>query len=341
MHRRQFALAVLAAGAVAAAPAQAQTKLLFNVVFPPGHFLLQVVRDWGAEVEKVTRGNVKVEFAAGSLAPPQQQLQGVASGVFDVAVTANPFIKSKAPLLEMSRLPWLITDAEAASVVLWRMYGKHFASKNQFPDVQILSLFHFAGGHLYSMSDTPINSVDELKKRRMWAQPGQAADLLKNLGMSPITSPPVQVSESVSRGVVDGCYGISFESMTDFKAAPYTKVITLFPRVATSANFSLMINKGKWAALSEKDRAAILSVSGEKLAATMGRAANKAAADAFAKMKGDGVKVVEVDKSFFADLEKAAERSYKEFEAIAAKSGLDGKALIAEFKSQYEALAKR
>ena len=37
----------------------------------------------------------------------------MASGIFDIAVTANPFIKNKAPLIEMSSLPWLITDAEA------------------------------------------------------------------------------------------------------------------------------------------------------------------------------------------------------------------------------------
>ena len=341
MKRRILNLALIAAAAAAALPAQAQTKLLFNVFLPPAHFLQQPMRDWAADVEKVTGGNVKVEFAAGNLAPPPQQLPGAASGIFDIAVTANIFIKSKAPLLEMSSLPWMIFDAEAASVALWRMYGKHFASKNQFPDVQLLSLFHFSGGHAYSLSDKPINSVDELKSRKMWALPGEAADLLKNLGNSPITSPAVQVSESVSRGVVDGVYGISLDAVVDFKASPYIKAITLFPRTATSTNFSMFINKGKWASLSEKDRAAILSVSGEKLSAAAGRAANKAAVESLAKMKADGIKAVEVDPAFYAALQKAAEPSYKQFELTAAKSGLDGKALVTEFKTTYESLAKK
>ena len=341
MIRKLFTAALFSAAALAALPSHAQSKLLFNVFVPPGQFLQQVVRDWGAEVEKVTAGNVKIEFAAGNLAPPPQQLPGVASGIFDIAVTANVFIKNKAPLLEMSQLPWMISDAEAASVALWRTYSKHFASKNQFPDVQLLSLFHFAGGQLYSLSAKPINSVDELKSRKMWALPGEAADLLKNLGMSPITSPAVQISESVSRGVVDGYYGISLDGANDFKASPYTKVITLLPRTASSTNFSLMINKGKWRALSEKDREAILSISGEKLAAAVGRAANKATQDALARMKADGIQVVDADPEFYVALQKAAEPSYKQFDGIAAKAGLDGPALVKEYKALYESLAKK
>lgn len=130
----------------------------------------EVLKGWAQDVERVTESRVDIEFAAGSLAPPPQQRQGVASGVFDVAFAINPTIKSKAPLLEISSLPWLVSDAGAASVAAWRTYEKHFAAKNQFPDVQLLSVFNFSGGQLYSTTDTPINSVDELKKRKMWAR---------------------------------------------------------------------------------------------------------------------------------------------------------------------------
>ncbi len=340
MIRRFFNLSLLAAAVGAAVPAQAETKLLFNVFVPPSHFVQKVLRDWAVDVEKATNNNVKIEFAAGSLAPPPQQLQATSSGIFDIAFSINPFIKSKAPLIEVSSLPWLVSDAEAASVAAWRTYEKHFASKNQFPDVQLLSLFNFSGGQLYSLDETPINSVDALKQRKMWALPGEAADLLKNLGISPITSPAVQVSESVSRGVVEGYYGLTLDGAVDFKASSYTKAITLFPRAATASGFSMFINKGKWRSLSESDRAAILSLSGEKLAARVGKAANASAAEALAKMKAEGVKVVNVDAAFYAAMQKAAEPSYKQFEGIAAKAGLDGKVVLSDFKKEYEAIAK-
>jgi TRAP-type C4-dicarboxylate transport system substrate-binding protein len=341
MIRRLFNISLLAAAAAAAAPALAETRLLFNVFLPPGHVLQNVAHAWAADVEKATGNNVKIDFTAGNMAPPPQQLPATASGIFDIAMTANPFIKSKAPLLEVASLPFLVDNAEAASVAYWRTYDKHFTSKRQFPDVQLLSLFTATGGQLYSLSDTPINSIDEMKKRRMWALPGEAADLLKNLGMSPITSPAVQVSESVSRGVVDGYYGMSPDGAYEFKASPYTKVITWLPKAATATGFSMFINKGKWASISEKDRNAILALSGEALARRVGKAYELAAADALAKMKADGIKVVNVDAGFYAALQKAAEASYAEFEGIAGKAGLDGKAVLADFNAEYAAAAKR
>jgi len=336
-HIVRFALISLA---IAAAPAHAETKLLFSIFFPPNHFIRQVMHEWAADVEKVTDNRVKIEFSAASMAPPPQQMSAVHSGVFDIGFTANPFIKNKLPLIEFSSLPFLVSDAEAASVAYWRTYQKSLAGKQQFKDVQLLSLFNSAGGQLFSLEETPINSVDELKKRKMWALPGEAADLLKNLGISPVTTPAVKISEPVSRGVVEGYYGISPEGALSFKAAPYTKVITWLPRSGTSTGFSMFINKGKWGKLSKKDQAAVLSVSGEKLAANVGRAYEKSAAVALDKMKASGIKVIEADTGFYAALQKAAGPSYKRFNAVAAKNGVDGDALVAQFRKEYLELAK-
>ena len=341
MTRRIFGAFALLAGLIAALPAQAETKLLFNIFFPPGHFVQEVMHNWAADVEKVTGGNVKIDFAAGNLAPPPQQLSATASGIFDVSITANVFIKNKAPLVAVSQLPWLVTDAESASVALWQLYSKRLASKQQYPDVQLLSLFHTGPARIYSLTDTPINSVSELKRRRMWALPGEAAEVLKALDISPITSPAVQISESVSRGVVDGYTGLTPEAAVDFKASPYTKSITVFPTGLTSTSFSVVINKAKWASLSDKDRAAILSVSGETLAAKAGAAADKASAAGLAKMKADGIKVVSADPALFNALQAAAEPSYKKYDEVARKAGLDGRALLMEFKALQAAAAKR
>ena len=67
----------------------------------------------------------------------------------------------------------------------------------------------------------------------------------------------------------------------------------------------------------------------------------EAAADALARMKADGIKVVDVDPAFYAALQKAAEPSYKQFDGIAAKAGLDGPAMVKEYKALYELLAKK
>ena len=322
-------------------PAAAQTKLLFSIFLPPSYFSQSIMREWASDVEKETENRVKIEFAAGSLAPPPQQLEAVKSSIFDIGVVANQFIKNSAPLMIFSQLPWLSSDAEAASVAYWRTYERLLANKKQYPDVHLLSLYQVNGGDFGSTSETPISSIEDLKKWKLWALPGPAADVLKSLDVSPITSPAVQVSESVSRGVVDGVFGLSAESLVDFKAAPYLKALTVFPRQATSTSFSIFINKAKWASISEKDRATIMALSGETLAARVGRGANKATIEAQSKMKADGVKVVQADASFYAAMQKAAEQQYNAYEAGAKKAGVDGKSVIEAFRKEYEAAAKR
>ncbi|MEO7242219.1 MAG: TRAP transporter substrate-binding protein DctP [Variovorax sp.] len=339
MIRRWFKNSLFAL-AVVAVSVHAQTKVLLNNFTPATYYLTPILHAWAADVEKATEGRVKIEFAAGSLAPPNQQLSGVESSIFDAAFTSNIFAKNKAPLIEFSALPWLTSDAEAASVALWRVYQKRLADKKQYPDVHLLSLFSIVGGQLYSADDRAIQSVDALKAHKVWGLPGPAADLLKVLGISPITSPAIQVSESISRGVVDAIYGMSYEAVTDFKAAPYVKTITRFPATATATNFALFINKTKWASIGEKDRAAIMAVSGEAFAARAGQGANKASADALATMKATGVKVVDVDPAFYAALQTAAEPGYKQYAEIAAKQGVDATALIDDFKAEYKVLVK-
>ena len=46
MIRRLFNLSLIAAAVGAAAPAHAETKLLFNIFVPPSHFSQQVMRDY-------------------------------------------------------------------------------------------------------------------------------------------------------------------------------------------------------------------------------------------------------------------------------------------------------
>ncbi|QIM48806.1 hypothetical protein G9Q38_06260 [Pusillimonas sp. DMV24BSW_D] len=316
------------------APVQAKTTLLFNVFVPRSNNFHEVARQWAQEVEKATNGEVAIQFTAGNMAPPPEQLEAVNSGVFDIAFMANIFIKNKAPLLQATMLPWLVDESENASVALWRVYKKHIEPKAPFPDAHLLGLFHNAGGQMASLTDTPINNVEELKSRKMWALPGPPADLLKELGSSPVATPAVQVGEMVSRKIVSGYTGIAPEIARDYKAGPYTKSFTWFPRAITSTSFSIFVNKDKWNALSEKNREAIMSVSGEKLAAMGGAASYNEMQIALKEMKDNGVKVIPADASFYAELQKAAEPQFEAMREIGMQVGVDMDAMLDDFMKE-------
>lgn len=322
-------------------PVAAQTKLLFSVFTPKTQFMYPVFEDWGKEVERVTQGRVKVEFSAGAMAPPPQQVSAVQSGVFDVGYVANPFIAGQSQLVAFSELPWQVNNIEAASIANWRTYQKFLADKEQYKGVHLLSIFNIGSWGFSSTTDSPINSVDAVKRVKLWALPGGPANILKDMGISPITSPAIQVSESVSRGVVQGIFALPPDVMVDYKAAPYVKVMTKFATYASTTSFSMVINKSKWDAISKQDRDSIMAISGEKMAAKAGRAADIALDSALNQMKAAGVKVIDGDQSFYVELQKAGESQYKAFGERAAKLGVDGKSLIDYYVNEYKNLIKR
>lgn len=319
-------------------PLKAETTLLFNVFVPRSNNFHEVTAQWAEEVKAATNGEVTIQFTAGNMAPPPEQLEAVKSGVFDIAFIANIFLKNKAPLLQATMLPWLVDKSENASIALWRVYKKHIEPKAPFPDAHLLTLFHWEGGQLASITDTKINDIKELKSRKMWALPGPPADLLKTLGMSPVATPAVQVGEMVSRKIVSGYMGIAPEIARDFKAGPYTKTITWFPRSVTSTSFSVFMNQEKWNTLSDKNKEAIMSVSGEHFAAMAGAASNKEMQAALDEMKKNGVEIVPANPDFYKKMQAAAQPQFDAMRKEGERLGVNVDAMLEDFIKESESI---
>jgi TRAP-type C4-dicarboxylate transport system substrate-binding protein len=325
--------------AIASCSATLQAKeLVFNSFFPPSHFIYPVITKWTEDVAAATDGRVTFEIPSGSLASPPQQLSMVKAGTADLAIMANIFVQKQVPTLNFSSLPFLVNDAEAASVSSWKTYEKFLAEKQPFKrqGVELLSVFNFSGGYLYGLEEEPIQTLEELKSKRLWALPGYSAENLKNLDISPVTGPAVKIGEVVSKGVVDAYYGITVETVTDFKAAPYTKNVVLFPFGSTSTSFSLFINNRTWSRISDTDKAIITKLSGEAFARKVGIAAKEASSVALTQMELAGTKVVASSPELYSDLKKAAEPLFTSFIQSANDSEVDGRAMLDYFKAEYD-----
>ena len=148
------------------------------------------------------------------------------------------------------------------SQALWETYEKFFAK--EYKGIHLLSLWVITPGDLWSQTDKPVNSIDDLKSRKIWALPGTNANIMKAVGAGVVSGPAVQMNEIISRGVVDAYVGVSPTSVRDFRIIPYTKSMTQFDRGIYSTSFSFLMSEKKWNALSKKDQEAIMSVSGAK-----------------------------------------------------------------------------
>ena len=336
MKLQSMALGAALSVAALAAPQMAEdkTRLLVNCFWPARHFACaEVLPAWIEEVERVTEGRVTGIIPPKSVAPPPEQLAAVEKGLADVAVQFNGLIQNRiqGPLVAMQ--PFIAThDAEAMSKALWATNRKFFA--DEFDTVHLHSQFVISPGELYSQSDTPINSVEDLASRKIWALPGPLAAVTKKLGAGVVSTPAVKSNEIISRGVVDGHLGLDPQAVKAFQLMPYTKSTTSFEKAVYSTSFSVFINPDKWAEISEADRAAIDSVSGEVLGAAFGARWNKAAAAAEAVYADEGITVVAADPAFEAALVEASGFVTEGWLKKAGDAGIDAAAALDFYKSQ-------
>jgi len=335
-----IAVAVLALVGVAQ-PARAAERLVLNCFWPPQHAVCRkIMPTWAKWVEEATEGRVKVVIPPKSLASPPEQWQSVQNGIADAAAQFNGFIANRVWGPTVAMQPFIATqDAPAMSQALWETSEKFFAK--EYKGIHLLSLWVITPGTLWSQTDAPVNSIDDLKSRKIWALPGTNANIMKAVGAGVVSGPAVQMNEIISRGVVDAYVGVSPTSVRDFRIIPYTKSMTEFDRGIYSTSFSFLMSEKKWNALSKKDQDAIMSVSGAKfgrMAASYWVEADKTAE---VELKKAGVKVVKADPKFEAALIKIGDGLTKKWIATANKRGLDGQATYDFYVKRVQELSAK
>ncbi|MEM6371281.1 MAG: TRAP transporter substrate-binding protein DctP [Pseudomonadota bacterium] len=326
--------AALAAAMALGSAATAQTVISYNNFTPPTHFSWAVMKDWAAQVEDKTEGRVKIEFTAKSVAPPPKVLDAVRKGAADAGFMANVFAQKFAPGTGVSMTPWIHRgDAEAAGVALWRVYNKYFITHDNWKGVELLGLFHFANANICSVDGAPLDTVDDLKERKLWALPGTTAALLKSMDIAVTSGPAVQIQELVSRNVVDAYAGITYDAIDKFGAGPYTAFCLDFEAAPTSTNFSHFISSRVWKRLSAEDQQILRDLSGEHLAGMMGRAINAAQAKSKAKLVEAGLKSMAPSDAFLAGLEEASKPVIARWVASVEEYGVDAEAAVEEVRT--------
>lgn len=339
MKSQLVAIAVVAMVAGAASPTLAQTTLLFNRYVPPTHVIsTSIIGAWAKEVERVTEGRVKFNYPADSLAPPQDQWELVTQGLADGAFIQTAFAVKRLPLTQVADLPFSAWSVESTAVALWRTHEKFFGAADEHKGVAFMGYFSAPGGQMYSLTDKPITSLADLKNLKMWSLPNLPARLLGKVGASVVPGPATRIHEVVSKGVVDAHASLGYHSITAFNAAPYTKSATEIPGRMNASSFSVIINLAKWNSLSQKDRDAIRSVSGENLA-RHSRAWDVLEEESRKKFLDAGKQILQASPEFVAALQKEWQFAADEWIAEAQKKNVDGRAALAYFREQAKAVA--
>ncbi len=330
---RRMALSAGAAGLLlAASPASAETKILFNYFVPPNHPLkIGIIDKWAQRVTEASGGRIAVGFPAKTLAPAPRQWKMVTSGIADATVMYNNFERKRLSLDQVGTLPFSITDASSTATALWRTHKKYFAAKNQYKGVKFLGYIMHGGGEFFSLRE-PILSLADLKKMKLRTPPGDVAKAIGKTGATVVPTPGVKAFDVVSKGIVDGMI-FPIGDVWKLKMMPYVKHLTKVPGKIYGAVFSLYMNQKVWNKLSKENKAIVLAASGEKISMDSNNWGN-VDIEAEAIYRKQGIGVHDASQAFTSELKKLWAYQDDAWIAAANKAGVDGRTALDYFRAE-------
>jgi len=307
----------------------AQEVLNISSWAPPTHHMNAVVwPTWGKWVEEATEGRVttKIEY---KLASPLKQFELVRDGVADAAWIFHGY-NTRYVATQVVEMPNLGTSAEAASVAYWRVHQKYLAKADEHRGVTLIGLT--SHGPAVIQTKSALKGLGDLSGQKIRVPGGVGSLVGKALGVTAVKLPAPKVYEALSSGVADGIF-MPMETQKSFRLKEVVPFVTIMPGGLYYGSFAFIMNSDFLAGLSEKDQAAVMSVSGEQLSKLSGQQWDAADTAGLAAAKEAGTTITtasaDVHKKYLAIM-APVEAGWLE---RANKAGIDGKAALEELRA--------
>ena len=169
---------------------------------------------WGAFVDAL-RGPVGGK-------PPELYRQSV-QGISDICFTLPGYTSSDFPMMALTELPGMATNADDGTRKLWTHFDKFLSG--EFKDTKVLMLWNSDSASLMSRAK-PIRTLDDLKGMRIRTPSAAQSAQLEALGATPVDMPANQIYNNLDRGVIDASM-IPMSAALDFKLIEVTKYFTI------------------------------------------------------------------------------------------------------------------
>jgi len=331
-------LTLLTAGLVAAAqPAVAQTTLTMSSWVSPQHHLTSVVlQGWATEVEKATNGRVKFAMLPKHPSAAPGTFDAVRDGLVDLSYVTASYTPARHILPLMAELPGAGETALINSVAYSRIYWKYFDKVGEYKGVKQLGVFTHGPGQMFTKR--PVAGINDIQGLKIRTGGGIAEAVAKALGTSAFVKPAPESYELLQSGVADGVF-FPLESIVSFKLDTVLEQATLFPGGMYSSAFGFFMNEDKWNKIPKEDQAIIEKLSGEHIARLAGASWDEADRKGLEALKKSGVKIVNANPAFVAEVQKRSAPLVDEWIKKANAKGVDATRILAEFREELKKVA--
>lgn len=335
----------LAAGALAAAvlavsgPAATaqEVTLRLHQFLPAQANVPRLILDvWADNVEADSQGRIRVDrFASMQLGgTPPDLIDQAIDGIADVVWTVVGYTPGRFPSTEVFELPFMVSDARAASSAYWRLFEEHMKD-GEFADAHVLGTWVHGPGMFHASRQ--VRTPDDLRGMRIRGATRQVNALLEQLGATPVGMPVPAVSEALSKGVIDGTT-IPWEVTTALKVPELVAHHTEFEGAHLyNVTFVLAMNKARYDGLPDDLKAVIDANSGHDFSVFAGGAQADADGPARQLALDRGNTVVTVSQDDVAVWRERSQPIYDAWIAEMNERGIDGRALIDQARALMDA----
>jgi TRAP-type transport system periplasmic protein len=337
MLRMTGMLAAAAALALVAGTALAQdVTLKFHQMLPPQATIpSKAIKPWAEKVMKESGGRIKIDqYDAMSLGGKPPELYDQAKdGVVDIIWTVIGYTPGRFPTTEAFELPFMMTTGEATSRALQEYCEKHCGK--EFEGVKVIAWHAHGPGLIHSKN--PVNKLEDMQGLKIRGGSRMINQMLEKLGATPVGMPVPQVTEALSKGVIDA-------TTIPWEVTPALKVSELVTNHTTfsgkhglyTQTFVVAMNMDAYDKLPDDLKKVIDANSGIETAAMFGKAMDQGdvAGKGIAEKRGNNIIVV--DEAETKRWMEAAAPLIEGWEAEMSGKGMDGKALVEEARALIE-----
>lgn len=313
-----------------------------EIILKVSHFLppnsaaqKDVLEPWCNRINKESRGRLKCQFypAMQLGGTPAQLVDQVRNGVADIVWTAPSYSTGRFPIIEAVELPFVMpADGLAASRAMWEFYNTY--ARKEFEAYKVLAI-DSGGGQVLNTANRPLLDLGSFKGVKLRAPSKVTSELLVALGATPVSVPAAQLTEAVSKGVVDGALA-PWELVSSVKLDEVTKFHTEPPPgqpAFAAVALVVLMNKGKYEELPAELKAVLDKNSGPALVDAFGMAWDRAIEAARKRAQEQGNKVTAIKPADYLAMRKAATGVEQQWVKNASAKGLDAPNLVSAVRS--------
>ena len=254
----------------------------------------EIIIPWCDAINTASQGELKCQIY------PSMQLGGsvpqlidqLRDGVVDVIWTLPGFSPGRFPKTEVFELPFMIHDAEAASVAVWDYVSKY--AVGEYSSMKLLG-FHVHGGGVFHTVNRLVRDESDLRQMKIRAPTRPTTRFLGLLGAVPVGMPVPQVPEALTKGVIDGTLlpyevmpALRVNELTNYHSEPNLGQ----PKIYTSV-FLFAMNEARFLSLSNDLQEIIMANSGPDLSRQMGRTFKNAETKNRALLNSESIHVLD------------------------------------------------